>query len=172
MNRRHIWIFLAFMALTLGDQSRLFPSQGPAKILEMFTDNSGLYFPAGRLLYVTVFSDGTLDYMERGDKEMVVRHRHLTSKQMKRLRILLNTRGVVEPSGVLVAEGNAHDRDYQTNLEVFIQRADLTQVFTLQGFSPDLGRPFPHDLAELTCFVDGNLGTDGMFTRVPSNPRT
>lgn len=155
MNRRSLGFSLALMVLALGGQSRLFSSQEPARILEVFTDNSGFYFPAGRLLYVTVFSDGTLDYMERGDKEMVLRHRRLTDDQMKRLKVLLNAKGVVGQSGLVVAEAQPADRDYQTNLEVSIQRVDQTQRFTLIGFEPALGRQFPQDVGELLCFIDG-----------------
>jgi hypothetical protein len=142
------------MVLALGGQPRALSSQKPTRTLEMFTDNSGFYFPSGRLLYVTVFSDRSLDYMERGEKEMVIRHRRLTNDQMRRLKVLLNANGVVGPSGLLVAPARPADRDYETNLEVSIDRVGQIQRFILRGFEPDLGRQFPQDIGELLCFID------------------
>ncbi|MGD0940813.1 MAG: hypothetical protein ABR905_13995 [Terracidiphilus sp.] len=154
MKYRSAVFFFALMTLSVGNQSGLSSSPKPSKILEIFTENSGFYFPAGKLLYVSVFSDQSLDYMERGETEMIIQHRRLTSEQMKTLRILLDGKGVTESSGLIFAVAEVERRDYQTNLEVSIQRDGHIQSFTLRGFEQDAGRPFPPDFEELLCFID------------------
>lgn len=153
MKCRRIHFFFAFALFVLGGQSG-YTSGLPAKILEIFTNNSGFYFPYGKVLYAAVFSDGELVYTERTKTEMVVQHRHLTSEQMNELRNLLNTKGMLNLSGLVFAEAQPVHRDYQTNLEVSIQRKDRLQEFILRGFEPEQGRAFPNDFGKLVCFVD------------------
>jgi len=154
MKIRRLVYCIAFILLVLVDRPGHSSRPKPTKIIEIFTDNSGFYFPAGKLLYVTIFSDRRLDYMERSDTKMVVRHRHLTPEQMKRLRILLDAKGVIDSNGLILAKEQPTHMDYQTNLIVSMQREDHFQYFTLRGFEPDAGRIFPQGFAELICFID------------------
>ena len=57
-----------------------------APIVEIYTDNQGLYFPAGKTLYATVFDDGQLEYMDTTNRDLVVRHRDLTTAEFIAVR--------------------------------------------------------------------------------------
>jgi hypothetical protein len=123
-------------------------------IVELYTDNSGFYFPAGRTLYAAVFDGGQLEYVDTTNQSLEVKRRVLTSTELIELRKLIKSKALLQFEGIVNAANQPQHSDYQTNLEVTIQRKRSVQRFTMRGFDAEDQRPFPLGLNVLLCLVD------------------
>jgi hypothetical protein len=123
-----------------------------SNLIELFTDNQGMYFPAGRTLYAIIRDDGRMEYLV--GRDMRVKYKELTPSEVATINRLIQSKEVSQFSGTINAAHQDPHQDYQTNLEVSIQRKGTVQHFVLQGFEPDDGRQFPADFEKLICFVD------------------
>jgi hypothetical protein len=55
---------------------------------------------------------------------------------------------------VVVAQNQDRFRDYQPNLEVTVHSPSGARSFTLQGFEPENGKPFPQTVNRFLCVID------------------
>jgi hypothetical protein len=123
-------------------------------LVELYTDNQGLYFPAGRTLYAVIFDDGRLEYMDTTNHDLVVKHRVLTAAELIALRQRLESKAILPFTGIINAEHQPQRSDYQTNLEVSIRRDHTRQRFVMRGYDAEDARPFPQVLNALLYVVD------------------
>jgi hypothetical protein len=123
-------------------------------LVELYTNNQGLYFPAGRTLYAVIFDDGRLEYMDTTNRDLVVKHRVLTAAELIALRRRLGSKPILQFTGITNADHQPQRSDYQTNLEVSVRRDRTRQRFVMRGFDAEDGRPFPQVLNALLCIVD------------------
>src|SRR6266496_144092 len=73
-------------------------------LVELYTDNQGLYFPAGRTLYAVIFDDSRLEYMDTTNHDLVVKHRVLTAAELIVLRQRLEGKPILQFTGIINAE--------------------------------------------------------------------
>jgi hypothetical protein len=85
-------------------------------LVELYTDNQGLYFPAGRTLYAVIFDDGRLQYMDTTNRDLIVKHRVLTAAELIALRQRLESKAILQFTGIVNADHQPQHSDYQTNL--------------------------------------------------------
>jgi hypothetical protein len=156
-SKSSIWLFGAFLFMVGHAVASLGGPSSP-HLVEIYTDNQGLYFPAGRTLYAVISEDGRMNYLDTSNHDMVVKHKVLTSSEMTKVKQLLGEKELMQFRGIVGADREDSTKDYQTNLEIVIQRKTRTQRFTMQGFDQDDGRPLPQGLNRLLCFVDGIRG--------------
>jgi hypothetical protein len=127
-------------------------------VVELYTDNQGLYFPAGRTLYAVAFDDGRLDYMDTANHDLVVKHRMLTAAELAVLQEQIAHKSLLQSTASIDADHQPKRADYQTILEISIRRDRTTQRFVLRGFDAEDGRPFPQAVNALLCVVDDLKG--------------
>lgn len=125
-----------------------------APLVELYTNNRGLYFPAGRTLYAVVFGDGRVECMDTSNRDLVVKHRTLSATKVAALERRLNSKPLLRFAGVIDSDHQPQRADYQTNLEVSIRRDRIVQRFVMRGFDAGDGRPFPEAFNALLCVVD------------------
>lgn len=123
-------------------------------LVELYTDNQGLYFPAGRTLYAVIFDDGRLEYMDTTNRDLVVKQRVLTAADLIALRQRLESKAILPFTGIINAEHQPQRSDYQTNLEVSIRRDHTRQRFVMRGFDAEDARPFPQLFNAFLCVID------------------
>jgi hypothetical protein len=132
---------------------RAFPGADQLLLLAMYTDNIGMFWPAGRTLYAVVTKDGHMTYTDIVGKELIEKSRDLSPAELAKLRSVLEASNVTNLSGNLVA---ARDRgqDYATRLEVKIIREQQLQEFILINYWPSAKRDYPPATKDLLCLVD------------------
>jgi len=142
------------VAIAFGLSVCIFAQTNRSPLVELYTDNQGLYFPAGRTLYATIFIDGHIDVMDTSNRDMVIRHETLPRSEVNRLKELIAKRAFRELHGVIQAVRHEPFQDYQTNLDVIVHYPQSIQSFTLRGFDAKDERPFPPAINHFLCLVD------------------
>ena len=148
MLSRCLQVLLLTCATFVGAQTHDVP------LVELYTSNQGLYFPAGRTLYAVVFDDGRVEFMDTSKHDLVVKHRALSATEVIALEQRLESKPLLRFAGVIDADHQPQRADYQTNLEVSIRRNRTVQRFVMRGFDAEDGRPFPEAFNALLCVVD------------------
>lgn len=138
------------LALAVGVSAQT--NRGP--LVELYTNNQGLYFPAGRTLYATIYMNGQIDFMDTSHHDFVVKHQQLSRSEVARVKKMTEMRSVKELQGIVQSEQEKPHQDYQTNLEVTISYPEGVHSFTLRGFDSGDARRFPRGFNEFLCLVD------------------
>jgi hypothetical protein len=113
-----------------------------------------MYFPAERTLYAVIFADGQIDYMDTAHHDLAIRHGKITRVEVAKMKRAMETTAFKEFQGIIQSEHQRPHQDYQTNLEVAVYSPLGMRSFTLRGFDPEDGRPFPSNFNEFLCIVD------------------
>jgi len=145
---------IAKVAFAFGFSACIFAQTSSSPLVELYTENRGLYFPAGRTLYAAIFMDGHFDFMDTSNRDLVVRHKTLTHYQVDRLKEILAKRAFRDFHGIIHADRQEQFRDYETNLEVIVHYSQGVQSFTLRGFDAADGKPLPRAINDFLCIVD------------------
>lgn len=132
----------------------------PTPVVELYTDNSGLWFPAGRTLYATVFGDGRMDYMDTSHHDLVVKHAQLSASSLAEVETMLFSDKLRPFEGTVGLKHQEKFRDYQTRLDVIIHGPNGQRSIVFLGFEPELGKPFPPAFNEFLCLTDRLKGAD------------
>ena len=77
------------VALALGLTAYSFAQTSRLPLVELYTDNRGLYFPAGRTLYATIFMDGHIDFMDTSNHDLVIRHDALSHDEVNKIKEMM-----------------------------------------------------------------------------------
>lgn len=140
----------ALLALVIGASAQT----NPRPLVELYTDNQGMYFPAGRTLYATVFMNGQIDFMDASHHDMVVRHERLSPSEVAKVKEAVEAEAFKDFQGIVQSQDQKPHQDYQTNLDVTVFYPDGPRSFTLRGFDAEDGRPLPRVFNEFLCLVD------------------
>lgn len=148
-----IWLTKSVLAFGLSTAC-IFAQSDRSPLVELYTDNSGLYFPAGRTLYATIFMDGHIDVMDTANRDIVIRHETLSRNEIDKLKKMIAKKAFRELHGTTQAERHERFQDYHTSLEVIVHYPQGIQSFTMRDFDAEDGRPFPPSFNNFLCLID------------------
>jgi hypothetical protein len=129
-------------------------------LVELYTDNTGLWFPAGKTLYATIFEDGQIEYMDTAHHDLVTRHKQLSAASVGEVKQQIASGDMRRFKGVVESEHQERWKDYQTSLKLTIHYPRGLRSVTFLGFEPENGRPFPEPVNEFLCMVDELKGVE------------
>jgi hypothetical protein len=149
------YVFAICLAATLS-----LAQANPKPVVELYTDNSGLWFPAGRTLYATIFGDGRIDFMDTSHHDLVIKHSQISASSLAKVEAMLFSDDLRQYKGIIELKHQDARRDYQTNLDVMIHDPNSVHSITFRGFEPENGKPFPPSFNEFLCLIDRLKGVD------------
>lgn len=151
-------LFAAIFSCSFAFESAIatsFAQTSTKPLVELYTDNVGLWFPAGKTLYATIFEDGRIEYIDTAQHDLVTRHRQLSAASVAAVKQRLASDDLRKLKGVVESERHERDKDYQTILKLTIFYPRGIHSVTFLGFEPENGRPYPDSVNEFLCMIDG-----------------